>query len=263
MKYLLLYFIIVLNTAFAQALAKADFKNINELSGWKLSFQDDGTKAWQKNWFLDGLRAKIENSKRGLLFSAGDVEGDDACHAVLWTKQSFSGDIKITYNYTRTDTRQNWVNIVYIHATGIGEKPYDKDISTWSNLRMIPYMSSYFKYMNALHISYAAYDDELPKGQDYIRLRKYPVAPKANFSKTTEIAPSYFNTGLFVPGKEYQITIIKKAKQFYFHVKGDGQEKLYSWDISSAANITEGRVGLRHMYTRSSLYKNFKIYTHN
>ncbi|WP_162143053.1 DUF1961 family protein [Pedobacter glucosidilyticus] len=252
-----------MNTAIAQDLAQINFKNINDLENWKLSFQDDGIKSWQKKWFLDGLRAKVENSKHGLLFSAGDVDGDDACHAVLWTKQSFTGDIKITYNYTRTDTRQNWVNIIYIHATGIGEKPYEKDISRWSNLRMIPYMSSYFKYMNALHISYAAYDDDLPKGQDYIRLRKYPVTPKANFSKTTEIAPSYFDTGLFVPGKEYQITIIKKANYFYFHVKGDGKEKLYSWDISSALNIKEGRVGLRHMYTRAALYKNFKIYTHN
>ena len=40
-----------------------------------------------------------------------------------------------------------------------------------------------------------------------------------------------------------------------------GHEEHFEWDISEIAPISEGRIGLRHMFTRSALYKNFKIYT--
>jgi hypothetical protein len=264
LKYFILLLFIVFNTANAQVSAQEeDFIQINKQANWKLKFSDKGKSNYQNNWFLDGLKAKITNSNKGLLFSAGQVEGNDADHAVLWTKQSFAGDIKITYEFTKIDHNQDWVNIIYIHATGIGVKPFDEDISKWNNLRTIPAMSTYFKNMNALHVSYAAFDKELPRGQDYIRVRKYPIAKGANFNQTTEIPPAFFDTQLFKTGIKYQLTLIKKGNQFYFQVKGDNEDKVYNWDISSAANITEGRVGLRHMYTRSSLYKNFKIYTIN
>ena len=42
----------------------------------------------------------------------------------------------------------------------------------------------------------------------------------------------------------------------------DGEE-LFTCDLSNVEPITEGRVGLRHMYTRSAIYKNFKIYKNN
>lgn len=40
----------------------------------------------------------------------------------------------------------------------------------------------------------------------------------------------------------------------------DGVE-VFSWDLSEIKPVTEGRVGLRHMYSRSAIYKNIKIYT--
>ena len=240
---------------------KENFSRENESSHWKLMFSDKGTGNWQKKWFVDGVRETIKSSDKGMLFSAGPEEGDDACHSVLWTKKSFKGDIKITYDYTRTDTRQKWVNIIYIQATGIDSGKYVKDIREWSNLRMIPYMSTYFKNMKALHISYAAYGDVLKPGQDYIRLRKYPLQPGADFSNTTEIPPAFFDTKLFEPGKTYKIIIIKRDGKLYFQIDGEDHSNLYSWSIPEALDITEGRVGLRHMYTRSALYKNFQVFT--
>ena len=138
-----------------QDIDKDDFEILNQSTDWQLEFYDHCSGDWQSQWFLDGLRAEIENTKDGMVFSAGPVEGDHACHAVLWTKDSFKGDVKIEYNYTRTDTRTIWVNILYIQATGVD--PYSSDISEWNDLRNIPYMSTYFMNMKTLHISYAAF----------------------------------------------------------------------------------------------------------
>ena len=264
MKSAVLYFVMMIASrglGAQPALETENFEKENSSLQWKLRFKDKGTGHWEKKWFVDGLRGSIENSARGMLFSAGPVDGDHACHSVLWTKKSFKGDIKITYEYTRTDAWNKWVNIIYLQATGIGSGRFTHDIREWTDLRTIPYMSTYFRNMKALHISYAAYGDTLNMGPDYIRLRKYPVAPGAVFSTSTEIAPAFFDTKLFVPGKTYKITLIKSKGMLYFQIVGEDIARLYTWNISAGAGITEGRIGLRHMFTRSALYKNFRIYT--
>lgn len=262
MKNYQLIFLLLLKSILisGQSADSVEFEAINQSSDWNLSFEDDCTEDWQSNWFLDGLRATVKNTNMGMVFSAGPEEGDHACHAVLWTTASFSGDIKIEYDYTRMDTRTEWVNILYIQATGI--PPNAKDISTWNHLRIIPYMRTYFRNMEALHISYAAYErDNLDMQNDYIRARKYPVLPGQKFSTTTEVAPSFFKTGLFTPGETYKITVIKTNQKLYFNVEGESGEKLYSWALSANQMVKEGRIGLRHMYTRSALYKDFKVYS--
>ncbi|MCB9247654.1 MAG: hypothetical protein H6613_03530 [Ignavibacteriales bacterium] len=55
-------------------------------------------------------------------YFAGNEAHNDTCHTVLWTKQSFSGDVKIEYDYTRIDTSNIGVNIIYILATGSGKR---------------------------------------------------------------------------------------------------------------------------------------------
>ena len=227
---------------------------------WEEAFFDAGNEDWQNRWFLDGQRAWIKNMDDGMLYSAGPVEKDDACHAVLWTKQSFSGDVKIEYDYTRMDNINKAVNIVYIQATGKEKEPYTKDISTWSHLRTIPYMRTYFQNMKLLHVSYAAFANDDAKGKmDYVRARRYPVKPGQNFGRDTQVGESYDDTGLFVPGKKYHITLIKKENMLFMNVKGDGESTLFNWDYSEHPQITEGRIGLRHMWTRCSKYANFSV----
>ncbi len=241
-----------------------EFERLKQSEEWQPKFKDSGSDKWQKKWFLDGLRAEVSNSPYGMLFSAGPIAFDDACHAVLWTKESFEGAVKIEYEYTRTDTQTKQVNILYIQASGIGEHPYSYDITKWNHLRIIPSMKTYFNNMNALHISYAAYsqtnDD---KKLDYIRARKYPRMDGQDFGKTTEIPPSYDQTGLFIPGETYKIIVIKTEQKLYFKVVGKDTSKLFSWDLKKGQSVHNGRIGLRHMYTRSANYKNFKIYTRN
>lgn len=239
--------------------AKDEFKRVNESDEWSLQFSDSCTGKWQDNWFLDGLIATVENSEKGMNFSAGPEHKNDAHHGVLWTKQSFKGDVKIEYEYTRTDTQLINVNILYIQAQGIGTGGYDKDISKWNKLREVPSMSIYYNYMDPIHISYAAFpmtNDDPTK--DYLRVRKYPVKEGITF-QDMEVEPSYYNVGLFLPNIPYNVTVIKANSKLYMKVVGDGKDKLYTWDLSDKEPSLEGRIGLRHMFTRSARYRDFKV----
>lgn len=250
-------FIVLLfsKVVFSQAESTKQFNSLKNQNDWSIKFEDSCTDDWQSNWFLDGLRAEVKNTNKGMLFVAGPVENDHSCHAVLWTKDSFEGDVKIEYDYTRIDTRKSQVNILYIQATG--KEPHKKDIFKWKDERGIPYMKTYFDHMNCLHISYAAFGND----GEYIRARKYPRPHNEDFNISTEIPEASFTTGLFIPGITYKITVVKTKNKLFFHVKNKEDNKLYSWDLNEAHRVTEGRIGLRHMFTRSSMYKNFKVYT--
>lgn len=194
---------------------------------------------------------------------AGPINRNDTHHAVLWTKQSFKGDVKIQYHYTRTDSEIVNVNILFIQATGIGTKEFTKDITQWNDYRKVPTMSKYWLNMNAIHISLAAFPmvNENPEN-DYIRVRRYPAANSNEFKKT-EVDPAFNKTGLFKTGITYKMTWIKTNSKLFLQVEGTGVIKRYSWDLSNVEPITEGRIGLRHMFTRSSAYKNFKVWELN
>ncbi len=242
---------------------QSHFTELNQLADWTLQFSDPCTADWKTNWFLDGELATIEHSEKGMDFSAGPVNRNDAHHAVLWTKESFKGDIKIEYNYTRTDSQMVNVNILYIQATGIGKDSFDTDISKWNDFRKVPTMSKYYHYMKTLHISYAAFNmvNDDPEA-DYIRIRQYPVTDEVSFDDM-EIPPAHYNTGLFLTGVTYRMTWIKTAAKLYLKVMGGEKTEEYSWDLPKSDSITEGRIGLRHMFTRSANYSDFKVYLRN
>jgi len=240
---------------------KSEFDKLNELSEWELKFSDPCKENWQDNWFLDGEIAKVEYNKYGMDLIAGPINRNNAHHSVLWTKQSFEGDIKIEYDYTRTDSAVVNVNILFIQATGNGKGIFDKDISKWNDYRKVPTMSKYYNNMNTIHISYAAFPmvNEDPEN-DYLRVRRYPITDKITFDDM-EVAPSYFKTGLFLPNVTYKMTWIKSGNKLFLSVTGNKETKRYSWDLSKFEPITEGRIGLRHMFTRSASYKNFNVWT--
>lgn len=235
------------------------YEGLKNDTSWKLQLEDSGTGNWQNRWFLDGKIAKVENSDEGMHLSAGPEFGNDAHHMVLWTKQSFQGDVKIVFDYTRTDNETRAVNILYIQATGKEEGEFVKDISHWNHLRRIPSMRTYFNNMSTLHISFAAFPNN-EEDQDYIRVRRYPVLPDRNF-RELEVEPTFFDTGLFKTGIAYRITVVKTNKHLFLEVTGENNTKHYSWDTSHLPPLIEGRIGLRHMYTRSALYRNIKIFT--
>ncbi|WP_066631770.1 DUF1961 family protein [Labilibacter marinus] len=219
-------------------------------------FNDDFTQDWTKQWVLDGQRATVNNTDEGMDFFAGKEQGNDTCHAVLWTKKSFQGDLLLQYEYTRLDTQNRNVNIIYIQATG--EKPLDKNIHQWHKKRAVPSMFKYFHNMNTLHISYAAYP-VAGSDSDYVRARRY--MPLTKTLGKTNFGQSFENTGLFKTNIPYQITIAKIGFDLFMQVQAnDGEATLYRWNYSDFPIVKEGYIGLRHMYTRGARYKNFKIY---
>jgi Domain of unknown function (DUF1961) len=227
---------------------------------WDEAFFDACTENWKDNWLLDGQEARITHSDRGMDFFAGDQAGDDASHAVLWTLKSFAGDIKIEYEYTRLDEANRFVTILYIQATGSGDGPYQKDIMRWVDRRAVPSMRTYFNHMNTYHISYAAYGVENDDpAEDYIRARRYmPETPRG--LEGTDLQPDdYARTGLFATGVPYKITVIKSGDKLYMHIAGKDNTLLCHWDTESFPAIAEGRIGLRHMYTRAARYRNFRV----
>jgi len=225
---------------------------------WNEVFFDNCTDDWTDRWFLDGKKASIANTKDGMDFHAGKVFLDDSCHAVLWTKESFNGDIRIEFNYTRLDDESRCVNILYIQATGIDNGPYAKDITKWSELREIPSMSHYFDKMHTYHISFAAFDNEFsrkPK-EGYIRARRY----MGNGLEGTELTPEYPPEGFFSRGEKHKMIFVKTGNDIFFHITNSTGSKLCHWHNDKFPGIEEGRIGIRHMFTRAARYKNIRIF---
>ena len=234
---------------------KAAFDAANS-DQWQSLFFDSGSGDWKELWFLDGEVGQVATGPEGMELTAGPEFLNDAHHMVLWTQKSFQGDLKIEYDYTRLDDETRCVNILYIQATGSGETPYVKDIAEWKELRRVPAMRMYFDHMNTYHISYAAF----PNDEDttsYIRGRRY--MPEEGGLKGTALEPDYYLEDLFKPGVPHQITVIKQDRDLFMRVKNPDQVAYFHMKNPDLPAIIEGRIGLRHMFTRSARYRNFRV----
>ncbi|MFY0605103.1 MAG: DUF1961 family protein [Cyclobacteriaceae bacterium] len=254
MKFLKTIFIISIGILLAQCDGNTEQAN--------LVFEDSCTGDPWEGWFLDGLKAQVSTSEEGMLFEAGPDHGSDSSHAVLWTKKTFEGDIRIAFDYTRTDTTTRCVNILYFHASGKGDSEFRTDIYEWRDQRRVPSMRKYFLNMSAYHISFAAFDANKYSGDnDYIRLRQYD--PSLNKLGGTEILPDAFKTGLFKPFVTYHMEVLLSQGTINMSVvnQADANDKLeMKWDVSEKDPLKSGRIGLRHMYTRKAIYKNFTVW---
>ena len=238
---------------------RKSFERLQNLS-WKQTFSDDFQKSWSTNWILDGEKAKLKNTKNGLLFKAGPIPASDADHAVLWTKQSFKGDLRIEFDFIRMDTATKFVNIIYLDAEGSGVGVYNKDISKWGSLRTVPAMKTYFEHMNAYHISFAAFEnDNSNPAEDYIRARQY-LPERGKGLSETELKPDYLRTGLFKTGMLNHITIIKTGEDIYMKIKNSEKEQICHWKTNNFPALNLGRIGIRLMGSRVSEFGNFKVF---
>ncbi|MEO2048151.1 MAG: DUF1961 family protein [Pirellulales bacterium] len=234
------------------------FKQASE-GKWQNVFSDACTGDWKEKWFLDGEIGEVHTGPDGMKLTAGREFKNDAHHMVLWTKESFEGDLKIEYDYTRLDNETRCVNILYIQATGSGEEPYAKDIAKWKKMRSVPAMRMYYHHMNAYHISYAAFPNQGKDQTSYIRARRY-IPNKAGL-EGTDLESDYYPEGLFATGVKHQITVIKKDYDLFMRIENPDQVFCCHMINSKLPVITEGRIGLRHMYTRSARYQNLRIST--
>ncbi|WP_258103482.1 DUF1961 family protein [Marinoscillum sp. MHG1-6] len=236
-------------------------KNLTPLKS-TLLFDDSGIANWRENWILDGERATVINTDLGMELRAGPEHGNDTCHTVIWTKQSFKGDICIEYDYTRTDTTTRCVNILYFHASGKGNDDFPVDIALWNEKRTVPHMDTYYDNMHTYHISYAAFSaTEYSGDNDYIRLRRYH--PNGNGLNGTGVPGDHFKTGLFKPNVSYHIQVFKYQNRVEMHIQNNqnaSEQLICKWDVSMFPECESGRVGFRHMYTRNARYKDIKIW---
>ncbi len=223
---------------------------------WRETFSDSCTGDWKQQWILDGEVGKVSNGPEGMELTAGPEFLNDAHHMVLWTKDVFEGNLKIEYDYTRLDSKTNCVNILYIQATGSGEAPFVEDITEWSELRRVPAMRMYFDHMNTYHISYAAFPNNEDTTQ-YIRARRY--MPNATGLEGSDLEPDYFPEGLFKTGVPHKITVIKRDREILMRIQNTEQDYYCRMTNPTLPTVEAGRIGLRHMFTRSASYKNFRI----
>jgi hypothetical protein len=244
--------------AIAVESAAAKFQKLSTAK-WELVFENSCTQDWKRNWTLDGEKATIRHSEQGMDFRAGPTWKDDAPHAVLWTKKSFQGDVRIEYEYTRTDKADRAVTILYVAATGSGQPPYTREIAEWANLRKVPSMPTYWRNMNTYHISYAAFGASKDDPEsDYVRARRYLPGPKASL-RGTELKPDYSAVGFFNTGEPHRITVIKANDKLFMQIRDKDRTMLCHW-VNTSRPITDGRIGLRHMYTRAARYRDFRVY---
>lgn len=218
---------------------------------WKSVFDDDGAGDWTERWFLDGEVGTVTNTPLGMELRSGPEYKNQAHHMVLWTEESFEGDLKIEYEFTRLDEQGQGVCIIYIQATGSGEEGFAEDITQWNEFRTVPVMGKYFQNMHTYHISYAC---------GYVRGRRYmPLGKKMNGH--TELIPDFDvdPKELFEVGVPYRISIIKHELELFMKVANDDKERFFHLTNEKYPAITHGRIGLRQMYTRWSRYSDFAV----
>lgn len=235
------------------------FDQVEAATEWQPMFTDPCTGNWKEGWFLDGEVGTVTTGPDGMTLTAGPEFKNDAHHMVLWTKQSFEGDLKIEYDYTRLDRENRCVTILYIQATGSGQDAYATDITKWNELRKVPAMRTYYDHMNTYHLSYAAFGNKGDSTTSYIRARRY--MPHKSGLKGTDLEPDYFSDTLFATGVKHHITVIKKDRDLFMRVENPDEVVYCHMANPKLPPIMEGRIGLRHMFTRSARYQNIRIST--
>lgn len=219
---------------------------------------------WQKNWFLDGEKAVLEHRDGGLAFittaskkgKREDRAAFDSQHAVLWTKKEFSGDIRISYTFSKM-ADSSWQKLIYIQARGIGQKPYVEDIHAWRDLRKVASMNKYYTYMNLVSLSL----------RDQIRCKLYPIIDLKDNAIPCESLPRGVNKGL-PNGGEFHVMIEKRKKLITMQIKDAKTGEFvvnHNWDFSELTEkrnpkfVEEGRIGIRLMGGHKILMRNFKV----
>lgn len=229
-------------------------------------FEDPMTENWQANWFLDGRRALVEHRDGGLAFvtTASNVDkredraAFDAQHAVLWTRQTFEGDIRISYTYTKLPDC-SWQKLIYVQAQGIGEAPHVEDIHAWRDLREVAVMSQYFNHMNLIALSL----------RDEIRCKRYPWNDREGKALESEFLPRAENRGM-PEGRELHVVIEKRKTSILMRIRDveTGEHVVdQTWDLTDenvlkgreAKFVEKGRIGIRLMGGHKILMRGFKV----
>jgi hypothetical protein len=249
------------NTVTSMTSADSD----QQAAGDQVLFQDSMAENWQENWFLDGEKATLEHRDGGLAYLTEytvnknvDREGFDSQHAVLWTREEFEGDIRITYTYTVLPG-SSWQKLIYVQAQGVGQGPYVEHIYAWRDEREIAVMSAYFNYMDLIGLSL----------RDQIRCKRYPWNDMEGNSLETEFMPRAEHSGL-PQGRELDVRVDKTKTSIALHIQDTetGQVVVdHTWDLTDEKvlenrdpkYVEAGRIGLRLMGGHKIHFRDFNV----
>ena len=235
-------------------------------------FTDSMERDWEENWFLDGELGTVRHWNDGLYLAGGPITkwGErsfgieqpteyNAHHVVLWTRESFAGDIRVSYEFIKQPGSEG-SNLLYLQAQGIGMPPYDEDIYAWRDLRREPGMNLYFQYMDLISLSL----------REDIRCRRYPW-------NDVERGVSYPGRGLFRPkvqhsgipeGVRLHLDAEKRAESLHLILQNLETGEIFidhTWDLTDTdderepALIDEGRIGIRLMGGHKILVRDFRV----
>lgn len=232
----------------------------------EILFKDSLASDWQANWFLDGEKATLEHRDGGLAFlteeSGVDKRVDraafDAQHAVLWTRESFEGDLRISYKFTKLPGC-SWQKLIYLQAQGVGEGPFDEDIYAWRDLRKVAVMSQYFNHMDLIGLSL----------RDQIRCKRYPWNDLEGNDLEDEFRPRAENKGMPI-GHELEVVVEKRKEAVSLRISDTktGEAVVdHSWDLTDERVLEKrdpkfvaaGRIGIRQMGGHKILMRDFKV----
>lgn len=231
-----------------------------ESQQWKEKYSEQAGKKVSSGWYLDGKKGSVTKTGDALVLNAGDEIGSEEDHVVLWTRDSYAGDIRIDYEFTRLDSLERFANLLYIQAQGSGAPGYDKEIRRWRKKRQTPRMSTYFDHMNLTHISYATFENKKDvRNPDYIRARRY-LPETGNGLKGTAFAQEYLCPLLFETGEPHRITVIKQEGTVWMRIGVNGKNRYFKFDDDRLPDTQAGAIGLRQMYGRHSKYAHFRVF---
>ena len=100
----------------------------------------------------------------------------------------------------------------------------------------------------------------MKKNSEYIRARRY-FPENGKGLADTDLKPEYLSPMLFQPNKKYHLTVIKYNDILLMRVKYENHIRYFFFSTENFPPVNDGRIGLRQMSTRKSLYGNFKVYT--
>jgi hypothetical protein len=73
------------------------------------------------------------------------------------------------------------------------------------------------------------------------------------------LVPDYYPNGLFETGVPHRVTVIKRDRDLYLRIENASQAYYCHMRNADLPPVISGRIGLRHMYTRTARYADFSI----
>lgn len=227
---------------------------------WDLVWTDSGAENWSEDWLLFGSpdRISVTNSPGGMTLRAGDGTDAKADHAILWSRRSFAGDLRVEWDYTVLDRYSSVVppggycSALLLYGHGIGSAEAPADLLAWSPQARQADTSgrTMSETTSGLQLNYAFVGD--PRG-NRVRLRVNP-----GYRLGAESA----ETDFFEVGVPYHVAIEKHQATLSITVTESRSSRVFStrFDDPLLHQHSNGRIGFRNMNRRESVYANIRVY---